>query len=258
MKTWHFLNLLFLLCISMNVFANSGRLYPWGSDDALIYQGKIIEAKLLIDDPKFFTIEDFNSANRENFSEIFYYLESTAITDQQYKLRLVLKKSINSDTPIAFYVSNKKIEVKLLDFHFVEKKDLLKDYIIQDQRLGWKYYFSQEIVLLLIISLSLLGIGASYFLRKYFLKNKAQKQLALRKDYWKSYFYSAQTREEFEDIGKRKSEWLNLLKGQPEPCLKYLKILEEHQYKKEISESELKEIKQALNGMKDVIERFGI
>ena len=101
----------------------------------------------------------------------------------------------------------------------------------------------------------LLGLCFSPFVVSAKLLSREKK---LKSEYWHSFFYSAQSREEFEEIGKRRQEWLSLLKTTPEECQKFFSILENHQYKKVVQDFELQEIKQALNGMKDVLQRFGI
>ncbi len=143
-------------------------------------------------------------------------------------------------------------------FYFTVPQNLPKDFIIQDQKLGWGRLFSKEffygvLTFVLLFSYPLWCLG-----RRIYLKNKLKREKAYKKDYWQSFFYAAQTREQFEEIALRRKEWIPLLNSLPEECQKYFAVLEEHQYKKHVSEPELKEIKQALNGMKDVLERFGV
>ncbi len=248
---------LFLCLFSSFAWSLTGTLTPENPQKNLVEEGNIFNSKLVFEG-EVPTGNDWSELNKENFSASFLFLESEKVSDNEYKLRLLLKETPQPGMPVKAYIGAKELELKVTGFHFATVKTPPKDYTIQDQSLGLSRFLKKEylytlLAIVLVLSFPLWTIG-----RKIYLKKKQAREMKLKSEYWHSFFYSAQSREEFEEIGKRRQEWLSLLKTTPEECQKFFSILENHQYKKVVQDFELQEIKQALNGMKDVLQRFGI
>lgn len=248
---------LILCLISSLAWALTGTLTPEDPQKNLVEEGNIFNSKLVFEG-EIPTESDWTEFHKEQFSDSFLFLESEKISDKEYKVRLLLKETPQSGLPVKAFIGTRELELKVTGFHFATVKNPPKDYAIQDQSLGWRRFLKKEylytfLAIVLVLSYPFFSLG-----RKIYLKKKLAREKKLKREYWQSYFYAAQTRAEFEEIGKRRKEWLTLLKVTPEECQKFFSILENHQYKKNIDESELQQIKQALNGMKDVLQRFGI
>lgn len=252
------IKLFLVLCFFSNLaWGLSGTLTPVDQKNNQVEVGNIFNSKLVIDDEELLE-SDWTQVDKEKFSETFLLLDHQKISSTEYQVRLLLKEIPQTAQPLKAFVGSKELELKVTGFHFATVKNPPKDYTIQDQSLGWKRFLKKEYLYTFLAILILFSYPLGKIGRKLYLKKKNARERRLKKEYWQSFFYSAQRREEFEEIGKRKNEWLGLLKTKPEECQQFFSILENHQYKKEVNESDLQDIKQALNGMKDVFQRFGI
>lgn len=248
---------LFLCLFSSLTWALTGTLTPENPQKNLVEEGNIFNSKLIFEG-EIPTDNDWADFRKEQFSDSFLFLESEKISDKEYKLRLLLKETPQTGLPVKAFIGTRELELKVTGFHFATVKNPPKDYAIQDQSLGWKRFLKKEYLYTFLVIVLVLSYPLTTLCRKIYLKKKLAREKKLKREFWQSYFYAAQTRAEFEEIGKRRQEWLSLLKVPPEECQKFFRVLEDHQYKENIDESELQQIKQALNGMKDVLQRFGI
>ncbi len=248
---------LFLCLFSNLAWALTATLTPEDPQKNLVEEGNIFNSKLVFEG-EIPTENDWADFSKDQFSNSFLFLESKKISDKEYKVRLLLKETPQAGLPVKAFIGSRELELKVTGFHFATVKNPPKDYAIQDQSLGWRRFLKKEYLYTFFTTVLILSYPIFTLCRKIYLKKKLAREKKFKREYWKSYFYSAQTRAEFEEIGKRRQEWLSLLKVPPEECQKFFRVLEDHQYKENIDESELQQIKQALNGMKDVLQRFGI
>jgi len=248
----------FFVFFAFSVAVQAAILTPADQNNIKIEEGKIFEGLLKLEANENLDENDWNILNNDEFSDVFFFIEANRISKDEYKLRLLLKKFHQTGEITKIKLGQKEINLRMIQFQVAAAQNLPKDFIIQDQKEGLARFFNEQTLYVFLFVLLVASYPSFKFGRQIYLKNKIKKERILRKDFWRSYFYSAQTRTEFEEIGRRRKEWLELLKEKSEMIGIYFDVLEKYQYKKDWDMNELQELKQSLNGIKDVFDRFGI
>ncbi len=249
---------IFALFLSIVQLAHSATLTPVDPSKNVIEEGKIFETKLLLEESEELSEADFAATDKEQFNEYFFFLEGSKTSEKEFRLRLLLKKFYQTGEITKAKFGSKELDIRLTGYHITSAKELPKDFIIQDQKEGWRRFINTTNLYIVLSILLIFSYPLFRILRKIYLKNKNAKKRALKKEYWQSFFYAAQERGQFEEIGLRRKDWLPLLRELPTEVQTFFNKLDEHQYKKSLEQDELQELKKTLNGMKDVFDRYGI
>jgi hypothetical protein len=128
-----------------------------------------------------------------------------------------------------------------------------KNYIIQKQKVNpfetsSPYY--KIIILLSIVLLMVAVFAGRVFYQKRNVKLK-HKEIELS---WNELFSSAQSRNDFEQIYTKKDEWLEFIGGETPPILHFLTTINSIQYKKDWTEFEELQVRDAFDEIRSIFE----
>lgn len=102
------------------------------------------------------------------------------------------------------------------------------------------------VVVSLLVIIVVLVLIVKYRKRviNYFNKNVNDQK---KKSHFQTLFHSAKERHHFEEIYKNKEQWLGYFPEKNHALLNFYKVMEEHQYKRQLSKEDLFEIKEAFD-----------
>lgn len=247
-----------LLVIVISLNTNGAVITPFDSSKNVIEEGNIFDSRLSLEGNEDLNEADFAQINKEKFNDYLIPLEAQKLDGRDFKIRFLLKQFYQTGELTRARFGTKDIDLRMTGFHIKSAQNLPKDFIIKDQKENWGQFFSKISLYWVFGGIIFFSYPIFIILRKFYLKKKAAQEKKAKIQFWRKCFSESTDRQQFEEIGKRRKEWGLLLSEVPMEVEKFLSKLDEHQYKKELQDFELYELKQSLDGIKDVFDRYGI
>lgn len=161
---------------------------------------------------------------------------------------LFIVKSAKVQPLFSFKYNDSLVEVQSGALAINELKDQSQDFYILDQSLNKSMIWI--FVLGLIVVLSILAVIKRKSIKDYLVGLKPGSVKKSRKKY-DEIFRRANKREDFESLYKERDVWMGLLTEKAPAHFEFLKILNQHQFKKQWASSDYEEVKSSF----DIIRR---
>ena len=203
--------------------------------------------------------------NELNVNKIKYLIEGKYLSDHFYissivsgdyspnnpeayvvEARATLVKSLGSRETFTWKYINNEVKFKYTGPKMVAEKQPLKDlvFIPTDLKVTKDYTF---LILLIVIAI----LVAIYFGYKYFSKKREERTRKQNVEKWKNKILNLETREDIESIYEQRNIWARYFSLENEEVDLFLKKINQVQYKKDIESSEIKEIRDYVNRVKE-------
>ena len=229
-----------------------------GENAGKIKEGDVFEATLRIWPIENAALDQFKKLEKTTFFNSLYLVHILSLGTSsnnadvvEIKGQFIASSHLVQPTQVIAH-NGQQIELRAGTLSIEELKDKGKDYFIADQSLN------DSKLGLILAGLALLVLIICIIKRKaikeYIESLRKNSAKNLRKKY-SELFKQAQTREEFERIYKEKETWLAMLEVKAPAHIEFLKVLNQHQFKKEWREDDYADVKAAFEPIRRSFEK---
>ena len=252
---------IFVLFLSVSIaYAEmQARLTHDDKEDRALIPGQLFEAVLRIwPHPSDADIQKYYDLKGHFLADYFYVVTVNRVEFSannadvlEIFLTLILKEDWALASFLVWNYQGQRLPLTVRKFVVHKHVAAPQDFMILDQKLEqpfpWQY--SWWLVGVLVFAALLLWRH-----KKYSRGPKTEKQM---RQYWRDLFLQVSQRSEYEKIGSERGQWLRLLPVQTPGVLNFLKVLEEHQYRREWNDEIYLEVKNSFDEIKEIF-RDGI
>lgn len=216
-----------------------------------IKQGDLVNITMQLWPVENYNVEEFNKLKNQVVLSHFYVVNLEAKRSENNYDVVLLNFSTIAESPAE--------RGKNLDFQFGEYVTTLSlpfevkpmesfdgSFVILNQAVDFagKNLLSVVVWATVLLAMILIFIKFRKKIMNYFNKNVSDQK---KKSHFQTLFHSAKERHHYEEIYKNKDQWLVYFPEKNNALLNFYKIMEEHQYKRQLSKEDLFEIKEAFD-----------